>query len=77
MPLEIDSAGKICSATLNDVVLNGPIADVVIITNDTTHMSEAVIGGTPVPITEAEADALTVHGAEDRRHNTVARGGAV
>lgn len=77
MPLEIDSTGKTCSATLNDVVLNGAIADVIIVTNDATHMSEAVIDGTPVPITEAEADALTVHGADDQRHNTVARGGAV
>lgn len=77
MPLEIDNTGKICSATLNDVVLSGPIANVVIVTNDATHMSEALIDGTPVPITEAEADALTVYGADDQRHNTVERGGAI
>lgn len=77
MPLEIDSASKTCSATLNDVVLNSSIVDVVITTNDQTHMSEAALDGTQVPITEAEADALTVLGAQDKRHHTVDRGGAI
>lgn len=77
MPVEIDPDHKTCSATLNDVVLSGLIAEVVISTNDQTHMSEALIDGTGVPITEAEADALTVHGAEDQRHHTVDRGGAI
>lgn len=77
MPIEIDSERSTCSATLNDVVVSSPTANVTITTNDQTHMSEALIDGTPVPITEAEADALTVHGANDQRHNTMARGGAV
>jgi mitochondrial fission protein ELM1 len=77
MPLEIDSANKTCSAALDGAMLSSPTADVVIITNDRTHMSEALIEGKPVPITEAEADALTVYGADDQRHNTVARGGAI
>jgi hypothetical protein len=34
-------------------------------------MSEANLRGQQVPITEAEADALTVYLAQDRRHHTV------
>jgi hypothetical protein len=34
-------------------------------------MSEANIGGQQVPITEAEADALTVYQAKDKRHHTI------
>lgn len=77
MPLDIDSASQTCTATLNDVVLSSSIPDVVITTNDQTHMSEALLDGTLVPITEAEADALTVLGAQDKRHHTVDRGGAI
>ena len=36
-------------------------------------MSEAEIGGVKVPITETEADALTVYKARDLRHHTVDR----
>jgi hypothetical protein len=34
-------------------------------------MSEADIGGRKIPITEAEADALTVYKAKDMRHHTI------
>ncbi|MFJ4142555.1 DUF3203 family protein [Pseudomonas sp. NPDC089734] len=77
MPLEFNNTHESCSATLNDVVLRSAVTQVVITTNDQTHMSEALIDGQNVPITETEADALTVHGAQDRRHHTVERGGPI
>jgi hypothetical protein len=77
MPVEIDSIRKTCSAKFEDTLLISTVAEVIITTNDQTHMSEALIDGTAVPVTEAEADALTVHGADDQRHHTVDRGGAV
>jgi len=72
MPLEFDSTNEHCFALIDDVRYQSPVSDVVIITNDATHMSEAQIQGKSVPITEAEADTLTVHGAQDKRHHTVA-----
>lgn len=77
MPLEIDPHHKTCSAVLDEVTLSGLIAEVIVSTNDRTHMSEALIDGTGVPVTEAEADALIVHGADDQRHHTINRGTAV
>jgi hypothetical protein len=49
------------------------VIEVQITTNDATHMSEAEIDGVKVPITEAEADALTLYKARDLRHHTVDR----
>lgn len=71
MPLEFDSNNKHCTAVVDGVSYNSAVADVDIRTNDITHMSEALIGGHSVPITEAEADALTVYKARDLRHHTV------
>jgi hypothetical protein len=77
MPIEFDHDTITCSTTFNGEILQDSIPDVVITTNDGTHMSEALLAGKHVPITEAEADALTVNGAQDHRHHTVARGGAI
>ncbi|AHF67637.1 MULTISPECIES: DUF3203 family protein [Pseudomonas] len=71
MTLEFDSAHQSCSVTFHDRILRSLVADVIITTNDATHMSEALIDGQHVPITEADADALTVQGAQDKRHHTV------
>ncbi len=71
MPLEFDSTHEHCSALADGVEYRSPVIDVVITTNDTTHMSEADIGGQKIPITEAEADALTVYKAKDLRHHTI------
>ncbi len=71
MPLEFDSANQHCSAVVNGTTYRSAVIDVVITTNDATHMSEADIGGKKVPITEAEADALTVYKAKDLRHHTI------
>ena len=70
MPLEFDNTREHCSAVIDDVRYQSPVIEVVIITNDTTHMSEAQVDGKSVPITEDEADALTVMGAMDKRHHT-------
>ncbi len=71
MPLQFDSANEHCTALINGVEYSSAVVDVVITTNDATHMSEAQIGGRQVPITEAEADALTVYKARDLRHHTL------
>ena len=74
MPLEFDSTHEHCSAQFDGVNRRSRVVDVSITTNDATHMSEAEIDGVKVPITEAEADALTVGKARDLRHHTVDRG---
>lgn len=71
MPLEFDSTHEHCTALVDGVEHRSAVIDVVITTNDNTHMSEANIGGQQVPITEAEADALTVYQAQDKRHHTI------
>jgi hypothetical protein len=75
MPLEFDVDNAHCSAIIDGVRRSSATADISITTNDTTHMSEAEIDGVKVPITEAEADALTIHKARDLRHHTVSRDG--
>jgi hypothetical protein len=71
MPLDFDSTHQHCTALVDGVEYTSAVIDVVITTNDATHMSEAKIGGQNVPITEAEADALTVYKAKDMRHHTI------
>jgi hypothetical protein len=73
MPLEFDNTNEHCFAEIDGVRRSSAIADIEITTNDSTHMSEALIDGIKVPITEAEADALTVYKAKDLRHHTVDR----
>jgi len=45
MSLEFDSANQHCSAVVNGTTYRSAVIDVVITTNDATHMSEADIGG--------------------------------
>jgi hypothetical protein len=71
MPLEFDSTHQNCTAVIDGVEHRSAVINVVITTNDNTRMSEANIGGQQVPITEAEADALTVYHAKDKRHHTI------
>jgi hypothetical protein len=73
MPLEFDSTNEHCSAEIDGVRRSSRVVDIAITTNDATHMSEAEIDGIKVPITEAEADALTIYKAKDLRHHTVDR----
>jgi hypothetical protein len=72
MPLEFDNTNTHCTALIEDVRYQSLVSEVVIITNNATHMSEAQVGGKSVPITEAEAESLLTRGARDDRHNTVA-----
>ncbi|WP_426139600.1 DUF3203 family protein [Pseudomonas sp. DWP3-1-2] len=73
MPLEFDSTQEHCTAEIDGVRHTSRVVDIAITTNDTTHMSEAEIDGVKVPITEAEADVLTIRMAKDLRHHTVDR----
>lgn len=73
MPLEFDTTHEHCSAEIEGVRYTSRTVDITITTNDVTHMSQAAIDGVNVPITEPEADALTVYNARDLRHHTVDR----
>ncbi len=58
-----------CTLIDNDMRCEGAAADVRISTDEQLRMSIAELNGHRVPITEAQADALTVAGAVDgRRH---------
>lgn len=73
MPLEFDSTHDHCSTLYQDVSYHSRVSEMTVVTNDATHMSEVLFGSKRVPITEDEADTLTVHGALDKRHHTVER----
>jgi hypothetical protein len=73
VPLEFDSTNQHCSTLYKDVPYNSPVSEITVITNDATRMSEAQFGSESVPITEDEANTLTVYGAADKRHHTVER----
>lgn len=69
MPIEIDETTRRCTLTGEDLRIEAEGPDIEIITDEQLRMSVALLAGQRVPITEAEADALTVAGAIDsRRH---------
>ncbi|EKT4522072.1 DUF3203 family protein [Pseudomonas putida] len=69
MPVEIDETTRRCTLTGEDLRLEAEGPDIEIVTDEQLRMSVALLAGQRVPITEAEADALTVAGALDsRRH---------
>ncbi|MGH8379384.1 DUF3203 family protein [Pseudomonas sp.] len=66
-----------CTLISDDLRLQGA-ADVTVYTNENLRMSVAELAGQRVPITEAEADALTVAGAVDgRRHLKTTEQGSI
>ncbi|MFQ6574329.1 DUF3203 family protein [Pseudomonas sp. UM16] len=78
MPIEIDEASQRCTLISDDMHIQGAAADVTVVTDENLRMSVAELGGQRVPITEAEADALTVAGAVDgRRHLKTTEPGSV
>lgn len=69
MPIEIDETTRRCTLIGEDLRLEAEGPDIEIVTDEQLRMSVALLAGQRVPITEAEADALTVAGALDsRRH---------
>lgn len=69
MPVEIDQSTRRCTLISADLRLEGEGSAIEIVTDERLHMSVALLAGQRVPITETEADALTVAGAVDsRRH---------
>ncbi|WP_367599541.1 DUF3203 family protein [Pseudomonas fulva] len=69
MPVEIDAQTQRCTLINDQQRLEGAARDVEIMTDEQIRMSVAVLAGMRTPITEIEADALTVAGAVDsRRH---------
>ncbi|WP_416425456.1 DUF3203 family protein [Pseudomonas sp. App30] len=72
MPVEINAQTQRCTLVDADRRCEGLATDVRITTDDQLRMSIAELNGHRVPITEAEADALTVAGAVDARHHVKA-----
>lgn len=69
MTIEIEQNTQHCTLIGEDLRVEGDARDVRIVTDEALRMSIAELDGQRVPITEAEADALTVAGAVDgRRH---------
>ena len=78
MPIEINETTKRCTLIADDLNIEGEAAEVQIITDADLRMSIATLAGQRVPITEAEADALTVAGAVDsRRHLNTSEEGSI
>lgn len=78
MPVQIDESSGRCTLIGDDLHLqaNGP--EIEIVTDEQLRMSVALFNGQRLPITEAEADALTVAGAVDsRRHLKTSAPGSV
>lgn len=67
MPVLIDATTQRCTLIGAERTLEAEGAHIEIITDDHLHMSVALLEDLRVPITEAEADALTVAGARDSR----------
>ncbi|MBK4987280.1 DUF3203 family protein [Pseudomonas sp. S36] len=69
MPVETNPETQRCLLISDGVRLEAQGPDIEIITDERLRMSVAALADHRVPITEAEADALTVAGAVDsRRH---------
>lgn len=69
MPVEINEQTQRCTLIGEDLNIEGAASEVQVLTDEDLRMSVAELAGKRVPITEAEADALTVAGAVDgRRH---------
>ncbi|QCI12806.1 DUF3203 family protein [Pseudomonas putida] len=76
MPIEID--GSTCTLIGDHLPIEGKGEEIEIVTDEHLRMSVAVLAGERVPITEAEADALTVAGARDsRKHLKASTPGSV
>ena len=78
MPIEIDESTQRCTLIGDNLRQEAAGPDIEIITDEELRMSVAVLAGQRLPITEAEADALTVAGAVDgRRHLKASTPGSV
>ena len=78
MPVEIDENTRRCTLIGDHLRIEGEGPDIEIITDEQLRMSVALLANQRVPITEAEADALTVAGAIDsRKHLKASTPGSV
>lgn len=78
MPIAIDEATQRCTLIGDDLNIEGEASEVTIVTDEALRMSIATLAGQRVPITEQEADALTVAGAVDgRRHLKATEQGSI
>ncbi|MGV2833652.1 DUF3203 family protein [Pseudomonas shirazensis] len=78
MPIEVDQNSRHCTLIGDKLRIEGNGPEVEIVTDEQLRMSVAVLSGERIPITEAEADALTVIGAVDsRRHLKTSEPGSV
>lgn len=67
MPIEIEENTQRCTLIGDTLRIDAMGPEIEIVTDEQLRMSVAVLVGERFPITEAEADALTVAGAKDNR----------
>ena len=78
MTSETNQTTQRCTLICDNQQIEVDAREVTIITDEDTRMSRATFGERSVPITEAEADALTVAGAVDgRRHLKTSEQGSI
>ncbi|NIE76138.1 DUF3203 family protein [Pantoea sp. Tr-811] len=78
MPIEVEESTGHCTLIGDTLRIEGNGREVEIVTDEHLRMSVAILAGERFPITEAEADALTVIGAVDsRRHLKASTPGSV
>lgn len=78
MPVEVDPSTRRCTLIGDHIRLEGTGPEIKIVTDEQLRMSVAILAGERIPITECEADALTVAGAVDsRRHLKASTPGSV
>ncbi|MER2298451.1 MULTISPECIES: DUF3203 family protein [Pseudomonas] len=78
MPIEIEESTQRCTLIGDKLRIEGKGHEIEIVTDAQLRMSVAVLAGERFPITELEADALTVAGAVDnRRHLKASTPGSV
>ncbi|NBA98316.1 DUF3203 family protein [Pseudomonas sp. R5(2019)] len=78
MTIHIDESNGRCTLISNDFTVQGDATAVTVYTDEDLRMSVAELNGQRVPITEHEADALTVAGAVDgRKHLKASAPGSI
>ena len=67
MSIEIDTQHQTCTLTSADGSHQAPLSRIEVFNDDPSHLSQALVAGRRIAITEEEAQALVSAGAIDQR----------
>ncbi len=67
MSIEIDAQHQTCTFTYAEGSHQAPLSRIEVFNDDPSHLSQALVAGRRIAITEEEAQALVAAGAHDRR----------